>query len=279
MFLNGFTRIEEWTETISYSAVTSPGHASYTVSDTRSDQTTMLQDGEDSVTGGQAVDADTRNYISSSQLQATVAGNVTDATYTDGETGSDGYSHSLSISPSASSTGESNGLTINDQLSGSDTWQTGMTGSFHQNANGTTTATNTSTDTESGNDLYDDEQTQVATSDGPTDDGSDGTTLMIDMQTGSDTGTDQYSVNSTETASRDVNGVVTTSGSHDDSDGGQENDDVSDQGTVETTETNPDSSVMFASDDFHDLDDDNSSYGEQRRGNRLGRQRHRPEQR
>ncbi len=100
----------------------------------------------------------------------------------------------------------------------------------------------------------------------PTDDGSDGTTLMIDMQTGSDTGTDQYAVNSTETASRDVNGVVTTSGSHDDSDGGQEELDVSDHGTVETTETNPDGSVVFASDDFHDSDDDNSSYGDSDEG-------------
>ncbi len=150
--------------------VTNSGNASYNVSDTRSDQTDMQQDGEDSVTGGQAVDADTRNYISSSQLQATVSGGVTDVTYTDSETGSDGYSHSLSISPSASSTGESNGLTINDQLSGSDTWQTGMTGSFHQNANGTTTATNTYTDTESGNDLYDDELARrSAGSVGPTD--------------------------------------------------------------------------------------------------------------
>ncbi len=116
-----------------------------------------------------------------------MAGSVTDVTYTDGETGSDGYTESLSVSPSASGS-QATDLTINDQLSGSDTWQMGMTGNFHQNANGTTTATNTYTDTESGNDLYDDEQMQVASSDGPTDDGSDGTTLMIDMQTGSDTG-------------------------------------------------------------------------------------------
>ncbi len=261
----GFTRTEEWTETINYSSVTSPGNASYTVSDTRSDQVDMKQDGEDSVTGGEAVDDDWRNYTSNSQLQATVAGSVTVVTYTDGETGSDGYSHSVSVSPSAAGS-QATGLTINDQLSGNDTWQMTMTGSFHQNADGTTTASNTSSDTESGNDLYDDEQTQVATSDGPTDDGSDGTTLMIDMQSGSDTGTDQYAVNSTETASRDVNGVVTTSGTHDDSDGGQENVDVSDHGTVETTETNADGSVMFASDDFHDSDDDNSSYGDSDEG-------------
>src|SRR4029077_20722635 len=114
---------------------------------------------------------------------------VADASYSSGGAGTDRYTDTDNVNAATQ--------TENDKLTGSDSWTTGNSGSYHQNADGTYTSSNTTTQHGSGNDLYSGNGTQTAGSVTPLTDGGVGTTAMIDFASGSDTGTDRYAASGT----------------------------------------------------------------------------------
>src|SRR5262245_5354821 len=86
--------------------------------------------------------------------------------------------------------------------------------------------------------------------------------MVIDTGWATDTGQDSYSVSAMGSASRAADGTITSTESHTDSDSGSEEVKSGDGGIVATTETYPDGSTLFASDGFHDNNDDQSDYGD-----------------
>jgi hypothetical protein len=251
----GYTLMNASTGTVTYDDTLTYATSSnvYTVDTSGSDTFSEYQHGVSApLATDRVVDFDSSTSGGTAHMDATVGSGVVDEHCSSSGGGHDWYLHTDAMS-SASSSG-------NGMLTGKDDWRSTDKATFHLNADGTTTATNVASQMSGGSDMYFDRETDNIGSDTAPGDGGTGDTGTIDIQKTTDFGKDQYLLMAAGNASRDVNGTVSDTEEHIDTDSGQEEVIASDQGIVKTTETEPDGTTVTATDRFQDANDDLSHY-------------------
>jgi hypothetical protein len=260
---SGYTFTSFSDSKVTYDATTSSnGTGNWTIDTTETQNSKEVQNGVSATnTVDQDTETDTENSTSTSHLDATLAGGVIDVNYNTSDKGQDqSIANDLSSTNTSSDVGSETAT-----VKGGDSWNNSDQGTFHQNADKTTTATDVQMQSTGGSDLYVDNANDAITNDSPIDDPGApgdptiGDDLLIDSAKGSDVGQDQYSIGTTANASRDTSGNVTIGIGHVNTLSGQEDLNVSDNGNDATNATEPWSSDNLL-DNFHSMVDDLSHY-------------------
>ena len=248
----GYIKTDVGTSSVTYTRVSQNNTDTYTVDSHGSDNFGEHQIGVSAPEMADHADNADSGFTSfRTHEDATVVNGLATVNVNSANDGSDVYLHSDTQTTADSS--------MNDVLRGLDQWHHDNNGNYTQLAGGGYTAWNDANKSGSGRDLFSDINTLDSTTVAPD---AGGSTTIVDHQKTTDAGRDEYSVSASDNASQAADGTITAVEQHNDTDDGIEKINASDSGTVDSTETNPDGSLVVGHDDFSDFNKDNSDYND-----------------